>query len=216
MAGYISPWTIVIGLIVIVIFSFVMAEYREMARVTLFGSSNKTAPSGSGAAFVASRDIQSLAGKVILITGAAGDLGRQTAIELAKYGRPARIYVADLPRDEAAKKAVVDRITYEAFGETKGLDKIDTAAHRTEVRFLELDLASFESIRACATEFATKEDRLDILILNAGIIRVATGTTKEGYEVHFGVNYLGHALLLRLLVPVMEHTAQQHYGERPP
>ena len=209
MAGYIAPWTIVIGLIVIVIFSFVMAEYREMARVTLFGSSNKTAPSGSGAAFVASRDIQSLAGKVILITGAAGDLGRQTAIELAKHGRPARIYVADLPRDEAAKKAVVDRITHEAFGEMKGSDGSDKTVCRTEVRFLELDLASFESIRACATEFAAKEDRLDILILNAGIIRVATGTTKEGYEVHFGVNYLGHALLLRLLVPVMEHTAQQ-------
>ncbi|KAF2689536.1 NAD(P)-binding protein [Lentithecium fluviatile CBS 122367] len=188
-----------------------MVEFREMARVTLFGSRNKTS-NGSGANFVAARDIPSLAGKVVLITGAAGDLGRQTAIELARHGRPARIYVADLPRDEAAKNAVVDNITHEAFGESFEAERSDTSAPRTEVRFLELDLTSFESVRACAAEFVAKEERLDILLLNAGIIRVATGTTKEGYEVHFGLNYLGHALLSKLLVPTMVHTAQQQPG----
>jgi NAD(P)-dependent dehydrogenase (short-subunit alcohol dehydrogenase family) len=173
-----------------------------MAKVTLFGSGNK-----GGATFAPAKDIPSLAGKVILITGAAGDLGRQTAIELAKYGRPARIYVADLPRGEAEKKAVVDRITREAY-ETNGEEK-STGTPRTEVRFIDLDLTSFESVRACASEFAAQEERLDILFLNAGIIRVAKGTTKEGYEVHFGLNYLGHALLAKLLIPTLEKTAAQ-------
>jgi retinol dehydrogenase-12 len=181
-----------------------MPEFFNMARVTLFGSSNKT-----GAAFDATRDIRSLAGKVVLITGAAGDLGRQTAVMLARHGRPSRIYVADLPRDEAAKKAVVDSITQEAYSESTGSN---TEAPHTEVRFLDMDLTSFESVRACAASFVAQEPNLDILLLNAGIIRVATGTTKEGYEVHFGLNYLGHALLSKLLMPTLERTAKEKKG----
>lgn len=178
-----------------------MGEVRQGLRVTLFGSRHKASPNGSGT-FKPARDIKSLDGKIVLITGAAGDLGRQTAIELAKHGRPARIYVADLPRDEAGKKAVIEQIQHEAFGESK-----DEADSRTEVRYLDLDLTYFESIRACVAEFVAREKRLDILVLNAGIIRVATGRTKEGYEIHFGLNYLGHALLTSLLVPTMLHTA---------
>jgi NAD(P)-dependent dehydrogenase (short-subunit alcohol dehydrogenase family) len=197
MSGYITSSTLLIGLILIVVIRLTMVELREFVRVVLFGSPNKST------AFVAARDIPSLEGKVILITGAAGDLGRQTAIELARYGRPARIYIADLPRDEVAKEAVVGHINHEAFGHD------DKSPAGTEVRFLEVDLTSFASVRNCAAEFLAKEERLDIFLLNAGIIRVATGTTKEGYEVHFGLNYLGHALLSKLLVPTMVRTAQQ-------
>ncbi|OTA97028.1 hypothetical protein M434DRAFT_19246 [Hypoxylon sp. CO27-5] len=170
-----------------------------MLRVTLFGSQNRASTSVS---FEPERDIPSLTGKVILITGAAGDLGRQTAIELARYGRPAHIYVADLPRDERSKTALIDRITSEAYG-----DNDDSADTRTMIHFLDLDLTSFRSVRACAADFLSQEDRLDILILNAGIIRVATGLTSEGYEIHFGLNYLGHALLSRLLMPAIELSA---------
>jgi len=178
-----------------------MPDLWGAIRVVLFGSRSNGSHNGSGS-FEPARDIKSMAGKVILITGAAGDLGRQTAIELAKHGRPARLYVADLPRDEAAKQALIDQINREAFGDSDNMVK-----SRTEVRFLDLDLTSFASIRACAAEFVAKEERLDIFMLNAGIIRVATGTTKEGYEIHFGLNYLGHALLSKLLVPTMVRTA---------
>ncbi|KAI0397101.1 NAD(P)-binding protein [Xylariaceae sp. FL0594] len=161
-----------------------------MLRVTLFGSRNTAS---SGKTFEPKRGIPSLAGKVILITGAAGDLGRQTAIELARYGRPARIYIADLPS---------------AYGD----DDDDVSTPRTTFRFLELDLTSFDSVRACAAEFVAKEDRLDVLVLNAGVIRVPPLLTTEGYELHFGLNYLGHALLARLLVPTLQQTAQQGGG----
>lgn len=197
-------YTIVIGLLVIVALRFAMVEFKEMARVTFFGSRNN--PS-NGASFEPARDIPSLAGKVVLITGAAGDLGRQTAVGLARYGRPARIYVADLPRDERAKEEAINRITREAYGESSS--EGSEAAARTEIRFLDLDLTYFQSVQKCAAEFTAKESRLDILVLNAGIIRVPAGITTEGYEVHFGLNYLGHALLSRLLVPVMLRTAQQ-------
>lgn len=194
--------SLLIGFVIICILAVVMTEFRDMFRVVLLGSRNR-----SGATFEPARDIPSLADKVILITGAAGDLGRQTAIELARYGRPARIYIADLPRDDDAKKVLARRILDEAYGESKS--DSETTGPRTEIRFLELDLSSFESVRKCATDFSAQEQRLDILFLNGGIIRVAPETTSEGYEVHFGINYLGHALLSRLLVPIMQRTIQQ-------
>lgn len=181
-----------------------MSQLIDMARVTLFGSRN----SGNGASFEPARDIPSLAGKVILITGAAGDLGRSTAVELARYGRPARIYVADLPRSDQAKEYVLDRIWRESRGGESGTE----GDEHTEVRFLDLDLASFASIEKCATSFIAQEERLDILVLNAGIIRVKPGTTTDGYEIHFGLNYLGHALLSKLLLPTLLRTTELNPG----
>ncbi|KAI0484411.1 hypothetical protein GGR56DRAFT_613725 [Xylariaceae sp. FL0804] len=175
-----------------------MSQLKEMARVTLFGSRN--ASRSSKRSFDPASDIPDLSGKVIFITGAAGDLGRQTAVELARYGHPARIYVADLPRDTDAKNGVIELIRSSSHDEHG-----DRQA--PEVRFLDLDLTVFESIRQCAADFVAQEERLDILVLNAGIIRVKPETTREGYEVHFGLNYLGHALLSRLLIPAMLRTA---------
>ncbi|KAK7963953.1 hypothetical protein PG988_010927 [Apiospora saccharicola] len=184
-----------------------MAQLVEMMRVTLFGSRND-APGGKGTAFDPAQDIPSLAGKVILVTGAAGDLGRNTAVQLAKYGKPARIYVADLPRDSPAEKEeLLRRIAHEAYGEDDAAG--EDATTRTEFQFLDLDLESFASVRACAADFLAREERLDILVLNAGIITVAPRTTAEGYEAHFGINYLGHALLSRLLMPTLVRTAEQ-------
>ncbi|KAI0100908.1 hypothetical protein GGR51DRAFT_563789 [Nemania sp. FL0031] len=179
-----------------------MSQLREAARVTLFGSRN-----ASKRSFDPANDIPSLSGKVVLITGAAGDLGRQTAIDLARYGRPTRIYVADLPRDADAKEGVIERVRREAQGDGSSDHSEEEA---TEVRFLDLDLTVFESVRQCAAEFLAQERRLDVLILNAGIISAKMGITKEGYEKHFGLNYLGHALLSRLLIPSMLSTAEQH------
>jgi retinol dehydrogenase-12 len=185
-----------------------MTEIWEMARVTLFGSRN----SNNGFAFEPARDIPLLAGRVIFITGAVGDLGRNTAIQLARYGRPARIYVADLPRDDDAKTALAQRIIHEAYGVAPAETKF--AGPRTEIRYLDLDLSSIESVQRCAANFVAQEQRLDILYLNAGIIRVAPGVTTEGYEIHFGINYLGHALLSRLLIPTMLRTIQQQTDVR--
>lgn len=177
-----------------------MGNLRNLARV-LYSRPG-------GAPYNPARDIPSLAGKVILITGAAGDLGRVTATQLARCGRPDRIYVADLPpRDEAGKKQLVDRITQEAY---EGIDTKE--GKKSEVHFLDLDLGSFESIQRCAAEFLAREERLDILMLNAGIMRVTPGLTREGYESHFGINYVGHALLIKLLMPTVLRTTEAGSG----
>jgi NAD(P)-dependent dehydrogenase (short-subunit alcohol dehydrogenase family) len=183
-----------------------------MIRVVVFGSNNDASRNGAPA-FNPAQDIPSMAGKVIFITGAAGDLGRQTAIELARYGRPSRIYVADLPRNDDAKQALIRQIDDEAYGDSiSPTSETAVATSTTEIRFLDLDLASFDSVRKCAQQFAAQEQHLDILILNAGIIRVPPATTPEGYEIHFGVNYLGHALLARLLMPMLLRTTQREPG----
>ncbi|KAF4176050.1 hypothetical protein CNMCM8694_007060 [Aspergillus lentulus] len=189
-----------------------MSNIWDMIRVVVFGSNND-ASRDSAPAFNPAQDIPSMAGKVVFITGAAGDLGRQTAVELARYGRPSRIYIADLPRNDDAKQALIRRIHDEAYGDSiSPTSETAVATSTTEVRFLDLDLASFDSVRKCAQQFAAQEQLLDILILNAGIIRVPPATTPEGYEIHFGVNYLGHALLARLLMPMLLRTTQRQPG----
>lgn len=193
-------FTLFIG-VVLIAATAIMVSFGEMLRVTLFGSKN----AGPGR-FEPSRDIASFAGKVVLITGAAGDLGRKTALELARWGRPSKIYIADLPRDKALVDKLLDGLATEVGQSGKARD--DEATASTTFHFLPLDLTSFDSVRDCAARFAAQEQRLDLLILNAGIIRVATQTTSNGYEVHFGLNYLGHALLSKLLIPVMLRTAE--------
>ncbi|KAG2019252.1 hypothetical protein GB937_005166 [Aspergillus fischeri] len=165
-----------------------MKTSRDMIRVVLFGSNNDTSRDGAPA-FNPAQDIPSMADKIIFITSAAGDLGRQTAIELARYGRPSRIYIADLPRNDDAKQALIRQIHDEAYGD-----------------FISPYLGHGRH------DFAAQEQHLDILILNAGIIRVPPATTSEGYEIHFGVNYLGHALLTRLLMPMLLRTMQRQPG----
>lgn len=187
----------------------------QMARVTIFGS-KRNAP--NAVPFDVARDIPSLAGKVILITGGAGGMGREIVIELARHGRPARIYIADLPLpDEDSERNLIKSIRDEAYGDASTAAAEDhNGAAQTDIRFLELDLSSKESTRQCAAKFLAEEETLDILVLNAGVIKVKPVTTKEGYELHFGINYVGHALLAKLLIPTLHQTAEKwrkHGGE---
>lgn len=64
---------------------------------------------------------------------------------------------------------------------------------------LTLDLSSFDSIKSFATEIKSSFDSFDCFIQNAGLAVNGEQYTKEGFEVHFGVNYLGHFLLTDLL-----------------
>lgn len=70
---------------------------------------------------------------------------------------------------------------------------------------LPLDLSSFASIKAFAQGFRAKYKRLDALVLNAGLAN-GSGKTKEGFEIMFGTNYLGHFYLVKLLRDVLKAT----------
>ncbi|KAF3360644.1 Histone H2A [Verticillium dahliae VDG1] len=137
------------------------------------------------------KDIPDLSGRVILVTGGNIGIGKETVLQLSKH-KPARIYLA--ARTESKAQAAIDEIR-------------KTVPNAAPISFLSLDLTSFDSIKKAAAEFLSKEDRLDILINNAGIMATPNGTTKEGYEIQFGTNHVGHALLTNLLLPTLKRTA---------
>lgn len=72
------------------------------------------------------------------------------------------------------------------------------------VSFIEMDLCSLASVKAASRKVT--HDRLDVLICNAGIMAVPPALSKDGYEIQFATNHLGHAMLIQQLLPVMLKT----------
>ncbi|XP_053687214.1 retinol dehydrogenase 12-like [Sabethes cyaneus] len=128
-------------------------------------------------------------GKVILITGANTGIGKETAKELLRRG--GKIYIAcrSLHRASEAKRELIE----------------ETGQTNIHVRYM--DLSSLESVRTFARTFLEEEPRLDILINNAGVMATPRTLTREGYEVQFGVNHLGHFLLTNLLLDRLKASA---------
>lgn len=125
-----------------------------------------------------------LPGHVILITGCTSGIGIETARALNLTG--AKIYIT--ARNLVKGKQVATELSTDPS---------------RPVQVLEMSLDSFTSIRAAAAEFLQKEKRLNILINNAGIMACPQGVTKDGFELQFGTNHLGHFLLFHLLKPAL-------------
>jgi retinol dehydrogenase-12 len=147
--------------------------------------------SGSNArAFNPVEDIPPLDGKVILVTGGSSGLGKQAITYLAQHN-PSRIWLAAQNIEEA---------------ETACTD-IRQQVPQADLRILPLDLASLDAVKQAAATFSAQSDRLDILMLNAGVMCIPPGLTGDGFEKHFGINHMGHALLTKLLLPLLTSTA---------
>ena len=132
--------------------------------------------------------MKDLTGRTILITGANTGIGRATALSLAARG--ATLFLAC--RSEDKTRAVIDEAR---------------AAGSDDVHYLPLDLGEFSSVRACAEAFLSDPDRpLHVLLNNAGLAG-HRGLTKDGFEITFGVNHLGHFLLTELLLKRIERSA---------
>lgn len=87
------------------------------------------------------------------------------------------------------------------------MSKAKAAGPGVEVTYVECDLASLASVGGVLERF--KSSRLDILICNAGIMVTPPALTADGYELQFGTNHLGHALLIKRLLPTMLRTAEE-------
>ena len=129
-------------------------------------------------------------GKTVLITGGNSGLGKQAAMDLKVMGA----YVIITARDPAKGRKAVAQIREFAKG-------------GREVGLMQLDLASFDSIRSFADDFTSRFDRLDVLVNNAGGMLTQRTTTTEGFETTFGVNHLGHFLLTNLLLDTLKESA---------
>lgn len=97
-------------------------------------------------------EIPDLSGRIILITGANGGIGEETALQLFKHN-PSRIYLAARNREKAQH----------------AISNIEKSSPGTKISFVRLDLTSFESILDAAKKVRQECSRLDVLILNAGI-----------------------------------------------
>ncbi|KAF2202133.1 oxidoreductase [Delitschia confertaspora ATCC 74209] len=136
-------------------------------------------------------DIPELEGKVIFVTGGNTGLGKQTILYLAQHN-PRKIYLAA----RTASKA------------TSAIKDIKAAVPSVHITHIPLDLTSFSSIKQAASLFLSQETRLDILINNAGVMATPYSLTTDNYEIQFGTNHMGHALLTKYLLPTLEATAK--------
>lgn len=134
------------------------------------------------------QDIPDLTGRVAIVTGANGGLGLASAKALA--GRGAHVVMA--ARNQA--KATTAR------------DEILAAHPDASLEVIALDLGSLTSVRLAAEEVLNAHGRLDILMLNAGLMAMPEGTTSDGFELQLGVNVLGHWALLSHLLPLVVST----------
>lgn len=131
-------------------------------------------------------DIPDLMGRTAVVTGANSGLGYQTARLLAAHG--ARVVAAC--RNPEGGAAAIRRI--QAEQPTARLD-LET-----------LDLADLDSVTAFANRLHETLDRIDLLVLNAGVMVPPEGRTKQGFELQIGVNYLGHFALTARLLDLVE------------
>ncbi len=128
-----------------------------------------------------------LKGKRYLITGASSGIGLETARSLAAHGA-----------------SVVGTVRHVAKAEPATATVRDAAAQGGgSLELIELDLASLQSVRACADKLLADGQRFDAIIANAGVMATPSGRTVDGFEVQFGTNYLGHFALINRIAPLL-------------
>lgn len=130
-----------------------------------------------------------LTGKRVLITGVGAGLGLETCRAIAVRGA----HVVGTVRDLAKGREAIAGFATSAPG---------------GVELVEMDLASLQSVRRCADALLAAGQPFDVIIGNAGVMASPKGVTQDGFETQFGVNHLGHFLLVNRLVPLL------HSGSR--
>ncbi|HVT63660.1 MAG TPA: oxidoreductase [Mycobacteriales bacterium] len=135
------------------------------------------------------QDIPDQSGRVAVVTGANSGLGYHTALELARHG--ARVVVAS--RSDVKGKEAVARLIAEVPD--------------ADVDLRGLDLADLASVRSFADGIQASYPSVDLLINNAGVMAIPRQLTKDGFEMQFGTNHLGHFALTGLMLPLLMRTA---------
>ncbi|HEY2658943.1 MAG TPA: SDR family NAD(P)-dependent oxidoreductase [Caulobacteraceae bacterium] len=128
-----------------------------------------------------------LRGKRILVTGASAGLGVETTRVLAAHGAQVVGAVRDLDKGRAATAPAREQ-----------------AADGGGLELVQLDLASLASVRACADALVAAGQPFDVVIANAGVMACPKGVTADGFETQFGVNHLGHFVLVNRIASLLK------------
>jgi retinol dehydrogenase 12 len=129
--------------------------------------------------------MRDLEGKIVAITGANIGIGRAVAEQLADRGASVRLLCRSVDKAEPVAEAL---------------------RAKTDVCVIACDLGNLASVREAAAELLARAEPLHVLINNAGV-GGQRGTTADGFELHFGVNHLGHFLLTNLLLDRLKASA---------
>ena len=127
-------------------------------------------------------DIPDQKGRVALVTGANSGLGLETAKALLNKGARVIMACRSLPKGEDVRQVILE------------------SNDSTKLDLIELDLADLASVRRAAEQVESQYSGVDLLINNAGVMATPKTLSKQGLELQFAVNHLGHmALTLKLL-----------------
>ncbi|GKT63821.1 WW domain-containing oxidoreductase [Colletotrichum tofieldiae] len=143
--------------------------------------------------------IGKLTGKVVLVTGANAGIGLETARAIHATGATLVLTA----RDSTKAQQAIDNVK-NGPGPKSG----------APIHAIELRLDSLVSVRSAARAFFAKSDKLNVLILNAGVMATPQGKTEDGFETQFGTNYLGHFLLFQLLKPALLSASTPEFQSR--
>ena len=150
-----------------------------------------------------SASIPDLSGRLALVTGASSGLGLETCRALAARGATVVMACRSRQRGEAARQALLT-----ATGEESAADRPAPAASSRwgALDLLDLDLADLTSVRSAAAEVALRYGRLDLLINNAGVMAPPRTLSRDGFELQFATNHLGHFVLTLQLLPLLRQS----------
>ncbi|WP_223069165.1 SDR family oxidoreductase [Paenibacillus caui] len=132
--------------------------------------------------------------KTVLITGSTDGIGKQTAIQFAETGAAVLLHGRTREKGERVREEIMKR------------------TGNQKLRLYVADYSSLDEVRRFAEELSAREQRLDVLINNAGIGSGKLSDKRrplssDGYELRFAVNYLAPYLLTRMLIPLLKASA---------
>ncbi len=124
--------------------------------------------------------------KTTVITGATSGIGRETALGLAKKDHALYLLVRNVVKGEQLKKDIIAQ------------------TGNKQIHIVKCDLADLHSVREAADELNGKLVSVNVLINNAGGIFPERKLSKDGFEMTFATNHLGHFLLTMGIMPLLE------------
>ncbi|MBT2640574.1 SDR family oxidoreductase [Bacillus sp. ISL-45] len=130
-----------------------------------------------------------LSGMTVIITGANSGIGYEAAKKLSEKGAQVILAVRNAEKGKLA------------------IDSIRKENQEASVEIMSLDLADLASVSNFSAAYTKKYRSLDILVNNAGVMIPPYGKTKDGFELQFGSNHLGHFALTGLLLPLLKKTS---------
>uniref|UniRef100_A0A8C3TWI3 Polyprenol dehydrogenase n=2 Tax=Catharus TaxID=9184 RepID=A0A8C3TWI3_CATUS len=167
-------------------------------------------------------------GKVAIVTGGTKGIGYQTVKHLARLGM--HVIIAgnsESDGQEAVRKIKEETLTGKVTLSQESLlmsmcfyiiisdlTRFVFISSFLPVEFLYCDLASMKSIRQFVQQFRAKNCPLHVLVNNAGVMLVPERKTEDGFEEHFGLNYLGHFLLTNLLLDTLKQSGTHSHNAR--